>query len=50
MNIKYSNEGDDGGVWFLLGMDDWTCNIGIACELVGGGDDTFSGGDICEFE
>ena len=48
MNFKCLEKGDDGGVWFLLGMDDWTCKI--ACELVGGGDDTFGGGDICEFE
>ena len=33
----------------LLGMDDWTCNIGITCVLVGGGGDTLGGGDICEF-
>ena len=32
-----------------LGIDDWTCNIGITCVLVGGGGNTLGGGDICEF-
>ena len=43
------NVDDDGGVWLLLGMYDWTCNIEIACVLVGGGGDTLGGDDICEF-
>lgn len=49
MNFKCSEEGNDGVVWLLLGMDDWICSIGIACVLVGGGGDTLGGGDICEF-
>lgn len=43
MNFKCSEEGDDGRVWLLLGMDVWTCNIWMAYEFVGGG------GDICEW-
>jgi hypothetical protein len=50
MNFKCSEEGDDSGVWLLSWMDVWTCNIGVACEFVGGGGDTLGGGDICELE
>ena len=49
MNYKCSEEGDDSGMWLLFGVDIWTCNIGITCELVGGGGDTFDGGDILDF-
>ena len=49
MNFKGLEEGDDGGMWLLFGVDIRTCNIGITCELVGGSGDTFDGGDILDF-
>ena len=48
MNYKCLEEGDDGRMWLLLGMDDWTCNIGMACEVIGCGGDTLGGGDMFE--
>ena len=27
-------------------MDDWSCNMGIECVLVGGDGDTLGGGDM----
>ena len=49
MNFKCSEEGDDGGVWLLFGMDVWICNTGLVCELVGSCGNSFGGGDILDY-